>query len=667
MSRARVPGGRWWLWAAGLAALAVSAADAGLLQLRRGYFTGGFLIEDAATSTANRAAFVGASLLLDLALTTPLALVIAWLGRGVVLAGRGGILITAALVCLPFAVADFISYEIARFLGDAFDLSLMFDLAGRRLGEVVAVSSGQAARAGAILVGLLAMAGLLTWWARRASRPAGGPRGQTPVARDVALAVTLLMVGAAAGTLGRASNAVLDNGLRRKPSGRVLAGATAILTDVDGDGFGWGNALADPDPFDASRHPYAVDVPGNGIDENGLAGDLADGAAYRERMEAVPRFVRTPPVLLVILESVRADALGEVVHGQAVTPVLDALARDGVSHPRAYSHNGYTVQSRYHLMSGSLSEQRSGTLIDDFQANGYETAYFSGQDESFGIEGGRFDSGFSRASARYDARQDVARRVSAFSTPGSLLVSSRVVLDRVRAFLATRDASRPLLLVLGIGDTHFPYAHEGLEPLLGVSPIPREGIVPAQATALRETYLQAVANVDKAIGAALTALGSHVGQRPVIVVVSDHGESLFDEGFLGHGYALNDAQTRVPLVVNGLDLQLPDPFGQVDLRDAIRDALARPVTGDRARLVPRGDAGVFQYLGVVNRPRAVAMRSTHGRIAYDLRANTLQVANGPPIPLAAANEEQLDAWRQVVHSWERIRLAQAASAALESR
>ena len=51
-------------------------------------------------------------------------------------------------------------------------------------------------------------------------------------------------------------------------------------------------------------------------------------------------------------------------------------------------------------------------------------------------------------------------------------------------------------------------------------------------------------------------------------MLADHGESLFDEGFLGHGYALNDAQTRIPLIVSGLPLRLVEPFGQVDLRDA---------------------------------------------------------------------------------------------------
>ena len=101
------------------------------------------------------------------------------------------------------------------------------------------------------------------------------------------------------------------------------------------------------------------------------------------------------------------------VDGQPVTPVLDEL-RAGGSRRYAYSHNGYTVQSRHHIFAGSVAGLRGATtLIDDFNATGYETAYFSGQDESFG--GADVDVGFARASVSYDARQDRDRRYSTFA------------------------------------------------------------------------------------------------------------------------------------------------------------------------------------------------------------------------------------------------------------
>jgi arylsulfatase A-like enzyme len=78
--------------------------------------------------------------------------------------------------------------------------------------------------------------------------------------------------------------------------------------------------------------------------------------------------------VLFALESFRADVVGRVVNGRAVTPVMDALARQGVSSSKAFSHNGYTTQSRFHLLTGSLIGQRAGSLNDDFGAQGYDTA-----------------------------------------------------------------------------------------------------------------------------------------------------------------------------------------------------------------------------------------------------------------------------------------------------
>ena len=81
-----------------------------------------------------------------------------------------------------------------------------------------------------------------------------------------------------------------------------------------------------------------------------------------------------------------------------------------------------------------------------------------------------------------------------------------------------------------------------------------------------------------------------IGLAPGLVQLPDHGfrlyiESLFDESFLGHGYALNDAQTRIPLVVANLPVTIEEPFGQIDLRALFRRTLALPATGDSPRVV----------------------------------------------------------------------------------
>ncbi|MEO8629650.1 MAG: hypothetical protein ABI612_16355, partial [Betaproteobacteria bacterium] len=69
-------------------------------------------------------------------------------------------------------------------------------------------------------------------------------------------------------------------GLRWTPSGQLFTTVLNRLSDVDRDGYGLLRNPRDAAPFDAAIHPYAVDIPGNGIDEDGLAGDLPPGAAY---------------------------------------------------------------------------------------------------------------------------------------------------------------------------------------------------------------------------------------------------------------------------------------------------------------------------------------------------------------------------------------------------
>jgi hypothetical protein len=492
------------------------------------------------------------------------------------------------------------------------------------------------------------------WMWRRAG--VGSPVPTLP--RAMAVPVLVLVAAAAVTTTMRRGSDELDNGIRRKPSGQWLGTLVNLASDVDGDGFGLLGRPPDGSLFDAAVRPYAADVPGNGVDEDGAAGDLPSAEpVYRENAAAPPSWPSRRDVVMIVLESFRADALGARHGGRAVTPVLDELARRGVSSSAAYSHNGYTVQARHHLFSGSLADLRGGTsLIDDFKANGYETAYFSGQDESFG--GAAFAVGFDRADVRYDARTDRDKRYSRFTTPGSLAVPHGLLVERVSEFLAHRDRTRPLFLYVNFHDTHFPYHHDGIEPLLNSVALAQADIVPDRAEDLRATYLNTVANVDRAIGRVLDRTRGHLGREPGVVVVADHGESLFDEGFLGHGYALNDAQTRVPLIVASLPVTLVEPVGQTDLRDAIRDALARP-DSEAPRIVRDRSRRVFQYLGNFDRPAEVRLTGLDTAIAFDFRSGRARVNLDEWVVPQRLTAAAASDWRGLVQAWERMILARS--------
>ena len=649
---------RWlapWLGVSVAAASVLTAFDAALLHRRHGYFSGGFLATDYISSWQQGVAFILVSLLCDLAIVGVLTALVLRVCSRFELSKRDSVVLAFMIALTPVVTADFVQYRLESFLGDAFDFALMFDLAGRDPGEILAVASYQVSLLLAGLVGGIVVFASFIWLLRRNRRRLRSlslpTRGQASVG-----CASLLLIGAVTTSLARLGSDTLDNGLRRKPTGQLLGALSALASDLDRDGYGAIGRLKDAAPLDSSIYPFAVDIPGNGIDEDSVGGDLPDGSApYREPNATTVRWASTPTVVLIALESFRADAVGAAVDGRAVTPVLSRLAKAGVASDHAYSHNGYTVQSRQHLFSGSLAGLRRTTLIDDFNAQGYETAYFSGQDESFGGAGA--DVGFTRASKSYDARQDIDRRYSTFTTPGSLALPHELIVERIRSFLSARQPARPLFLYVNFHDTHYPYHHNGLKPLLHAPVLRQNEIVPANASSLRTMYLNTAANVDAAIGKVLELVRTTAGAEPGVIVLADHGESLFDEGFLGHGYSLNEAQTRIPFVVSGLPMRVIEPFGQSDLRDALLESMTRDAPGSRPVLAPDSKRSVFQYLGGIDTPVQIGLRGLESQALYDFRFDRARFdgSNWRRPGDLVGHEKQV--FLELIHRWELMRLA----------
>jgi len=649
---------RVWATATAGAALAITTVDALLLQRKRSFFTGGFLAATHANGPAEGAAFVATSLIVDASIAGILAAILLWFTSRVRLRPLARLTLVALGALSPLLIWDFISYSLLAFLGDAFDLGLMFDLTGRSTSEVFAVASSHLATPVALVVAAAAVLLALVWTLERFGP--GVSRARATASRRVAfLGCAAFVVGLLTCTAASSVSDLAEDGLRRKASGQVFMWLASELSDVDRDGFGIGGRNSDPDPFDSAIYPFALDVPGNGIDENGVGGDLPfTETAYSEPAVPAATWRHRPNVVLFVLESFRADAVGRIVNGIPVTPGLDALARQGVASTRAFSHNGYTTQSRFHLFSGSLAALRDGSIVDDFTAQGYQVAYFSGQDESFG--GASLGVGFDRAEVAYDARRDRDRRYSTYTTAGSLAVTHKTLSGRVEEFLETRDTGRPLFLYVNFHDAHFPYYHREMESILSNTRVAQSQIAPARRSDVQEMYYNAAANVDRALASTLSSVTRAVGAPPAVIVTADHGESLFDEGFLGHGYALNDIQTRIPLIVRGLPMEIAEPFGQVDLRNAIAAALSRDAGEPGPRLVEDPEKNVFQYLGNIHRPRQIAFTSLNGTLVYDFRDKQVRLPDGTRMRPDALRGHSADQFQRLVHFWERMMMARAA-------
>ncbi len=650
---------RLWFGIAALSAVAVSLIDGILLQRKYQIFTGGFLSINHLKDVGEITLFLAVSFISDLGVTVPLVAASLWLLSRLGLNARPSILLAIVVSVAPIAAVDFIGYQIHTYLGDAFDFALTFEIADRSPAEILAVAIPHAVAPLLFLIASGLFVVLLIWLFKRyipgwAPLPVAPSLWRVGVETVVVLCVALLVTAAA-----HVASDPLDSSLKRKPSGRLFASISQRLSDLDGDGYGFVQRPLDPAPLDGSIYPYAVDIPNNGIDENGVAGDLRIRTDIdTETPPAAGQWRLRPNVILILLEGFRYDLIGKTFQEKAITPFLNELAQIGVSASAAYSHNGFTSPSRYHLFSGRLAGKRNGdSLIDDFKANGYEVAYFSAQDVSFG--GGHFDVGYERADVKYDARVEPERRFTTFATPGSIGIPYHVIVEKVTDFLKQRQSERPLFLYVNFQDTHFPYYHHFIQKIISDAALARAEIGPGKAAELWATYVNTAANVDMAIGQIWDEFKRSLGDpSPGIIVTSDHGESLFDDGTLGHGLLLNDIQTQVPLVVANLPMTVEVPFGLVDVRGALNKALNnQPKASSRPALLENTTRAVFQYLGDFNRPREIALRNSSRRTEFDFRTGRYQTADGLWRRPDELSHVESEAFQFLVHYWERMVLA----------
>jgi arylsulfatase A-like enzyme/tetratricopeptide (TPR) repeat protein len=275
-----------------------------------------------------------------------------------------------------------------------------------------------------------------------------------------------------------------------------------------------------------------------------LAGVLAvsiAGAAWVWRVRTVlPAAPRTRPnVLLVTVDTLRADRLGSYGYREAGTPHLDALAAAGARFPTALAHVPITTPSHASLLTG-LTPARHGvrdngqalaagpaTLAEAFRAAGYATgAFVSGfpLDRRFAL-----DRGFDHYDDRLP-RGDDPRRAAYVERPGDATTAAAL------RWLEGTGSTRPWFAWIHYFEPHAPY-----EP-----PEPQRAAFGAR------TYDGEVAATDAQVGALLRWLEERGARaRTVVLVTADHGESLGEHEEETHGVFVYDATLRVPLIVAG--------------------------------------------------------------------------------------------------------------------
>jgi len=244
--------------------------------------------------------------------------------------------------------------------------------------------------------------------------------------------------------------------------------------------------------------------------------------------------VTTKPrsVLLITIDTLRADALGSYGATGARTPTLDQLAREGVRVERAWATAPITLPSHASILTGryppSHSSRHNGVAVSDtvptlattLQAKGMATAAFVSAfplDRRFGLARG------------FDVYDDQMPR-----PPGGATLNERPGRDTVSRATTWLGAHRDQAFFLWVHlfEPHAPYG----DAAGGRSP--------------RARYADEVAQVDQDITRLLAALGPAAAQT-MVIATADHGEAFGEHGEIGHSVFVYDTTLRVPLILRG--------------------------------------------------------------------------------------------------------------------
>jgi arylsulfatase A-like enzyme len=298
-------------------------------------------------------------------------------------------------------------------------------------------------------------------------------------------------------------------------------------------------------------------------------GERAEGEARQNAGEAVDE--TGPSILLVVLDTVRADAVSSYGKVDGTTPTIDRLAASGIRYSNAFAPAPWTLPSHATIFTGRrVDEHRVAmpghpTLTDDFETlaetlsnAGYETVAFSEN---------ALVSDLFELLRGFDVRETTTLRPDDQEKHiHEELVDAR---DAFRKWLVKRDSDRPFFAFVNLLDAHRPYEIRSNNPWVPPDATPQAvkdrhpaperllcGGLPTteQLQIQRGLYLGDVHAADQKLeeilGAARDAMG---GGRLITIVTSDHGELFGEDSLMGHEFSLHSSLLRVPLVVHGVD------------------------------------------------------------------------------------------------------------------
>jgi arylsulfatase A-like enzyme/Flp pilus assembly protein TadD len=256
-------------------------------------------------------------------------------------------------------------------------------------------------------------------------------------------------------------------------------------------------------------------------------------AACHARESAPPAAAEKPDIILVTIDTLRADSTGFGGNAKVKTPFLDSIAADGMVFTNAHAHNVVTLPSHTNIITGlypyqhgvrdnagfKLDAAKYETVATMLHRAGYTTGAFVGAfplDSRFGLNQGFdvYDDNYGKGASSLD-----------------FVIQERpasAVLEAATKWWRANEGKKRFLWV-HLYDPHAPYR-------------PPEPFATEYAS---DEYLGEIAAVDDALAKSLAP----IADRALLIVTADHGEARGDHGELTHGLFAYEATLHVPLVV----------------------------------------------------------------------------------------------------------------------
>jgi arylsulfatase A-like enzyme/Tfp pilus assembly protein PilF len=256
--------------------------------------------------------------------------------------------------------------------------------------------------------------------------------------------------------------------------------------------------------------------------------------------------VKYPNIILITLDTTRADRMDFLGSKRGLTPNLDLLAKDSAIFTRAYSQAPLTPASHSTIFTGTYPQYHQVLtfpiplakdlpyLPDILHAHGYATAAFVGSiavDYKWGVPG--FERGYDSYDAGYNwDAYTPPRRYQTVERRGDVVVEH--ALNWLNKDWLSQHKQQPFFIWVHLFDAHSPYD-------------PPEPYKTRYAKAL---YDGEIAYVDSAMGKFFRQLkASGLYDETVVALTADHGESLGAHGEEEHGILLYDETIHVPLLI----------------------------------------------------------------------------------------------------------------------